>query len=118
MMKSVQDIDSYQRSKKLFPQLVQLVNLFPREALYLKDQMNRAANSIHANIAEGFGRSEAEFKRYLTVSLGSNNELLSHLEDAHSLGYLSKETYDSFFESYTVVGKLLYRLREKWKSDF
>src|SRR3989344_1973751 len=115
MIKSVDDILAYRNSKKLYPVIVKVTRNFPREARYLVDQICRAANSIHANIAEGFGRSVPEFKKYLTTSLGSNNELLSHLGDAFSVNYLTTEIYHVLKEKYSIVCKQIYRLKEKWK---
>lgn len=88
------NLEVYQRSKKLFVRLAKATETFPKNAYYLKDQMLRAANSIHANMAEGCGRSTAEFKQYLTRALGSNNEMLSHLEDAYFLKYLPTNTFE------------------------
>jgi len=56
--------------------------------------MRRAAISAMANIAEGFGRnSSREFARYLVISLGSINELQSHLYLALDLKYITKEQF-------------------------
>lgn len=89
-----------------------LVKTFPKDGAYLANQLIRAANSIHANIAEGFGRSTAEFCNYLTRSLGSANEVLSHLEDVEIVRYADTKRLQ---DEYTFLGKQLYRLRERWK---
>jgi len=50
----------------------------------LASQMQRAAVSVMANIAEGFERgSRAEFARFLFIAKGSCGELRSHLVIAH-----------------------------------
>ena len=114
MIRSHEDIEAYQRSKKLYPRLVKFTKTFPLEGRFLKDQSARAGNGIHADIAEGSGRSAREFKMYLTRSLGSCNELKSHLGDAIALGYGDKEEAESLIEEYAIVSKQIYRLREKW----
>ena len=115
MIKSFNDLDVYKRSKKLFAELAKIVKVFPKEGQYLKNQILRAGNSIHSNIAEGFGRSEAEFKQYLTRSLGSNNEVLSHLEDAKIVAYINGNLFKRISEEYAILGKQIFRLRESWK---
>lgn len=115
MIRNFQDLKAYQDSKNLYAKIAVMTRKFPAEGKYLASQICRAANSIHANIAEGFGRSEAEFKKFLTTALGSNNEVLSHLEDAVLAGYLSLREKSLFKDGYTVVGKTIFRLREKWK---
>jgi len=115
MIRNFHDLKVYRNSKRLYPIIVKITKTFPPEARYLVNQICRSANSIHANIAEGFGRSEAEFKKFLTSSLGSNNELLSHLEDASLAGYLKKDTYSGLVKNYNIVGKQIFRLKEKWK---
>ena len=111
------DLQVYKRSKKLFPLLVEETRKYPKDASYLVSQTVRAANSIHANIAEGFARSESEFKLYLRRALGSNNEVLSHIDDARVLGYLSTQDFEYLTNEYTILGKQLYTLRERWTSQ-
>ena len=115
MIKKHNDILAYQRSKSLYPKTVKLAKSFSALGFHLRDQLCRAANSIHANIAEGFGRSAKEFKMYLTRALGSCNETISHLEDAINAEFVNnKNEAKELIEEYTVVGKQIYRLRQSW----
>ena len=50
-------------------------------------QIQRAATSIPANIAEGYGRgSKLDFARFVDIALGSTRELQTHLEICQRLG--------------------------------
>lgn len=56
---------------------------FPDYKRYaLADQIRRASKSVPTNIAEGYGRrkSAKEFKHFLSIALGSANEMTVHLE--------------------------------------
>lgn len=114
MIKSHEDIDAYKSSKSLYPQIVNISKKFPREGWHLRDQLCRSANSIHANIAEGYGRSSREFKMFLTRSLGSCNETRSHIEDAIALRFIDIKDGQQLLNEYAVVGKRIYRLRQRW----
>ncbi len=52
---------------------------FPQiEQFGLGDQVRRASKSICANVAEGFGKqshSVAEFRRFLSIAIGSSDEM-------------------------------------------
>ena len=64
--------------------------------LGLSRQMQRAAISAMANIAEGFERGgNKEFLQYLAMVKGSCAELRSHLYAALDLGYISDEEFQS-----------------------
>ena len=116
-IRSYEDLEVYQRAMALLPQVHRLaLNLPDFERYNLADQMRRASKAIPANIAEGYGkkRSAREFKAYLTTALGSTNEMLVHLKIAASLDYVAREQCDELIAAYTVVGKQLHRLIERW----
>jgi four helix bundle protein len=82
--------------------------LFPRDELYgLISQIRRSSSSIGANLAEGVGKSKADFARFAQISYGSASELEYHLLLAKDLGYLKKEEYEVFNEQVVEVKKML-----------
>lgn len=68
-----------------------MTRAFPREEMFgLSAQMRRAASSIPANIAEGFGRAQRKsFIQFLRFAQGSLKELETHT--MLSVGLLDKE---------------------------
>lgn len=115
-MQNFRDLEVYRRSQALFPKIYRLVRGWrPLDQRELGSQMIRAANSIHANIAEGCGKSPVDFKRYITTAIGSCDELVSHLNDAQNVGLVSAKVMKEFMAEYTIVGKQLTRLKQKWK---
>jgi four helix bundle protein len=62
-VENFQDLEVYQRASKLFPKVYRLVRGWSeKDQRELGSQIIRAANSIYANIAEGFGKTPADFK--------------------------------------------------------
>ena len=61
MIKHYTDLIVWQRSHKLFLDIVKDVDIFPnkRAANTIADQIIRRSGSISANISEGFNRSKA-----------------------------------------------------------
>ena len=115
-MKNFRDLDVYKRSSGLFPKIYKMVRLWNQvDQRELGSQMIRAANSIHANIAEGYGKSPNEFKRYLTTAIGSCDELVSHLTDASNVNLMTIGDTERFVKEYIIVGKQLMRLKQNWK---
>ena len=116
VMKSYRDLDAYQRAQKLFPIVYRLVRTWPvADQRELGSQMIRAANSIHANIAEGFGKTPNDFKRYLTTAMGSCDELVSHIIDANNVGLVDGKTKEHLIAEYIIVGKQMNKLKQNWK---
>ena len=65
----------------LVEEIYRLTQSFPKKEVYaLSSQMQRAAVSIPANIAEGHARdSTREFLRYVSIALGSLAELETYI---------------------------------------
>jgi len=90
-MRDFKQLDIWTRSFALVRKIYLLTNQLPQEELYgLRSQINRAAISIPSNIAEGCGRgSNAELRRFLTISIGSAYELETQLLLANELFQVS-----------------------------
>lgn len=80
----------------LVERIYEISKNFPREEVYgLTSQLRRAAISVPSNIAEGAaGRSTVQFRNYLSVAIGSLNELGTQLEIALRVGYLDRSVFD------------------------
>ncbi len=116
---SYRDLEVYQRSMKVLIEVHKLALRFPEYERYaLADQVRRASKSVPTNIAEGYGRrkSAKEFKHYLSMALGSANEMVVHLEISRMLEYTEADQCNMLIEEYTVVCKMLYRLIENWRT--
>jgi len=90
---------------------------FPTVEKYgLTSQLQRAAVSIPANIAEGKHRQHTkEFLQHLSIASGSLAELETHLLIAKRLKYISKEDIYSLLEQTTEISKMIYGLRKSLK---
>ena len=78
----------------------------------LCDQLKRAAISVSANIAEGFGRrTKADFSHFLSFSISSSNEILA-LIDIIKVNFEDIEA-KSIKDRYIVLGRRMYAFRRK-----
>ena len=117
MIRSYKDLEVYQKSYSLALEIHRLTKMLPKEEKYeLGAQTRKAAVSIPANIAEGYGkkRSKAEFKRFLLISLGSCNEINVYINMFKDLGYIEEKTADKLLERYEVLGKQINTMIAKW----
>ena len=96
-MEIYKNLEVYKLSKALALDVYQLTTNFPKDETYgLTSQIRRAAVSVVSNIVEGKVRnSDAEFKRYLTISVSSLAELEVQLDIAYELKYLKDIKPDS-----------------------
>ncbi len=115
-MGSYQELEVYKRAQQLFPRVYALVrNWNQLDQREIGSQLIRSANSIHANIAEGHGKSRSEFIRYIGIAIGSCDETRSHLQDARNIGILESSTHEELLREYIIVGKQLMRLKQALK---
>ncbi|MEC9491672.1 four helix bundle protein [Flexistipes sp.] len=108
-VKSVEDLDVFQRSHKLTLELYKISEDFPSsEKFGLVSQIRRASSSICANLLEGSYRiNTKEFRQFIGVSNGSVGELKYHILLAKDLGYIEEEKYDEFIIALDTISKML-----------
>ena len=117
MIRNFKDLEIYQKSKELVKDIYMMTERYPEEEKYnVISQLRRSVLSIPLNIAEGYGRkSKEDFKRFLKISLGSSNEVEALLEISKELDYIKEEEYKKISKENEIVGKMIYRVIERWK---
>ena len=104
------DLEVYRRSLDALVKVHAVAaTLPPVERFELDSQLRRASKSIPANIAEGYAkrRSMKEFASFLTIALGSANEVEVHPEIAQRLGYVAEGAQIDLQEEYGIIGRQL-----------
>ena len=88
---------------------------WPKEELYgLTSQVRRAAASVPANIAEGYGREvRGLYQQFLRIAQGSLKELETQLLIAERTGIATRTSIESLLANAESVGKLLRLLIRK-----
>jgi four helix bundle protein len=116
-----EDLEVFRRALALVKPLHELVARFPDyEKFELASQMRRACKSVPTNIAEGYAkrRSPKDFCNFLTIALGSANEMEVHFRIARELGYVTEgEAAAQFCQEYEIVGKQRTNLIKYWRSN-
>ena len=87
--RTFQELLVWQKAHQFVLAVYALTPAFPKQETYgLSQQLRRAAVSIPANIAEGFGkRGRLDKARYLNIAQGSLEESLYYLILARDLDY-------------------------------
>ena len=93
----------------------QLTKRFPdREKYGLSSQLQRAAVSVPANIAEGHGRRATRaYLNHLSIANGSLAELETHVFLAMRLGYVTDDDLTPSLSLIEEVRRMLASLRNK-----
>ena len=118
-MKDFRSLKVWERSHALTLAIYKATEGFPKQELYsLTNQIQRAAISIPANIAEGCGKdSDAELKRYFLIAMGSASELEYLLLLAYDLGYLQENIYQPMQNELVETRKMLNAFIQKLKAN-
>ena len=96
----------WQKSHQFVLEIYHMTQHFPEsEKFGLTSQFRRAAISIPANIAEGYGkRSVADKARFFNIAQGSMNECRYYLRLTSDLGYSKTEQH---FKQIDEIGRML-----------
>ena len=107
--KGFKQLTVWQKGYELALEVYRISKMFPREEIYgLISQLQRAAISIPANIAEGYERNHRkEYLQFLYIAKGSSGEVETYLSLAKDLKYLSDDNYLIVEEKRTETSRLL-----------
>jgi len=114
MIASYQQLTVWQKAMDLVVLCYQVSRGFPDMEKYgLASQLQRAAVSIPANIAEGKHRQHTkEFLQHLSIASGSLAELETHLFIGHRLGYIQEPPLNSLLQQTREISKMLSGLKK------
>lgn len=112
---SYKELEVWKKSVGLVKSVYGLTREYPAfERFALSSQTQRAAVSIPANNAEGWGRgTRKEYLQFLKIAHGSLLELETHLIIANELVYLSEADFITTEAEISSIGKMLHRLISK-----
>jgi four helix bundle protein len=108
---SFEDLEVFKRAYRVSLEVHRISLGFPViEQGALGDQVRRASKSICANIAEGFARqgyAPADFRRYLTMAMGSADEMRLWSRYCLDLGYIDEPMWQAWRDDYQTIAKML-----------
>jgi four helix bundle protein len=106
---SYRELETWKVGMDVVEAVYLLTKTWPFEERFgLTSQTQRAAVSIPANIAEGYGRtSRLKYIRHLTIAWGSLLELETHLQIAVRVGLTHRENVIGLWRLCQTLGKLL-----------
>jgi four helix bundle protein len=109
---SYRELVVWQKSIDLVVACYAVARRFPdSERFGVTSQLQRAAVSIPANIAEGHARNgPREFLHFLSIARGSLRELETLLIIANRVGYLGDETQRTMLSRTDEIARLLFKL--------
>jgi four helix bundle protein len=121
MIRDVTELEIYNLSLEHLESLYKLANLLPPNHKRIRYQVTEAGEKIAPQIAEGFGKKRApkEFCRFLSMALGSSDEVITHIREIMIVG----KTYTSIniaecealIEKYKLLSKKINKLHSVWQ---
>lgn len=108
-IRSYRDLRVWTEAMELAADAYRVTRSFPREEVFgLTSQIRRAAASIPANIAEGYGReSSGNYVNFLKNAQGSLKELETHLLLSVKVELTLSRDVEPLMERAESVGKML-----------
>ncbi len=98
----------YQEAVNFADSVITLTRTFPRGFYFLTDQLNRAAISVSANIAEGNGRfTRADRSHFFTIARGSLFETVPLLDLARRNRLVDDRLYQSLRDQVESISKMI-----------
>ncbi len=113
-MRDFRNLQIWQRSHQLTLEVYKQTENLPKAERYgLVSQIRRSAASVPANIAEGCGRSEGDFGRFLQIAMGSATELEYHLILASDLNHIQEDEAEVLIEELQQIKRMIVTYMKK-----
>jgi four helix bundle protein len=118
-MKVFRQLKVWEKSHQLALAVYKATKEFPKEELYgLTSQIRRSSMSIPTNIAEGCGRNtDADFARFMQMTMGSASETEYQLILARDLDFLSRDSYEKLHNDIEEIKRMLASLLKTLRAD-
>jgi len=114
LIKEAWELDVFKRAYSISLDIHKISKSFPKDELFgLTNQIRRCSKSICANLAEGFAKqqfSKPEFKRFITMSVGSSIEVRVWIKYCADLQYISSVQALEWAKEYDIITKMLRKL--------
>ncbi|CAN5285660.1 four helix bundle protein [soil metagenome] len=102
----------WQRAHELALRVEIIASTIRRRKPSFANQLERAADSVPANIAEGRGRgTDADFAHFVSIAIGSVTEVENHLQRGFDGRLISSAEYSELTASAIHVRRMLIGLR-------
>ncbi len=117
-MQDFRNLAVWTKAHNITLEVYRLTEGFPRSEVFgLSSQIRRASSSIATNLAEGCGRTQPEFGRFLQIAFGSACEVEYQLLLARDLGLLTFKMYEDVNASVIEVKCMLSALLKRIQRD-
>ena len=104
-----EDLECWQEARSLVGKVYAATKIGSfKKDLRLSGQIQAAAGSVMANIAEGFiRRSDREFSQFLFIAMSSAAEVQSHLYIALDQVYVDQKQFEEIYEQANKTAKII-----------
>ncbi len=111
-IRSYRDLRVWKEAMDLAVECYDLTRGFPREEAFgMTSQIRRAAASVPANIAEGYGRnSTGQYVQFLRTAQGSLKELETHLLLTARVELVEQDEIEPLLKRADDIGRMLQSL--------
>jgi four helix bundle protein len=117
-MQDFRNLEVWNKSHHLTLDIYRLTESFPRTEVFgLSIQLRRGAASIATNLAEGCGRAQGEFGRFLQVAFGAACEVEYQLLLSRDLELITGEAYSDLNAKLLEVKRMLHGLLKRVQRD-
>ena len=109
MAEAFKKLKAWQAAYKMVLEIYKITEKFPKHEMYgMTSQIRRAAVSVSANIAEGYGRQHRkEYVQFLSIARGSLGEVETYILLAKDLGYINENVYGQLDGLRQETGRIL-----------